>query len=345
MFNQKIKFNKQIVECVGLWLAEGDNKCNNEITFTNNEPSLIKFFNKNIRKLFALHKFNIRLYVYSPNNRDVNIPIKTDKINFYKDKRANKPYFIWRLASVDLHREWKKIVEECKKDSKYWTDILRGFFAGEGNIKSTSHNCRTIRIAQKRSIFLEKLLKYIDVEFKYRKENRSYTITHKFNWDKLANIHIADLHPIKKEKFWKIYGEFKEEHYKHNYLKDFIFRLLSQHYLPSELAASFDRSKARIQEILVDLKKEGKISDFRVGSINYWIRNDQNVIIVSKLKKKYIDLLTKSYKTTKEIANYFKVNDKSSYRRLKELEKLGLVKKKEDKRWQRVNSGKEVVII
>ena len=32
MYDQKINngFSKQIAECVGLWLAEGDNKCNNE---------------------------------------------------------------------------------------------------------------------------------------------------------------------------------------------------------------------------------------------------------------------------------------------------------------------------
>lgn len=48
MLNQKINnnFNKQTAECVGLWLAEGDNKCSNEITFTNNEITLICFLIK-----------------------------------------------------------------------------------------------------------------------------------------------------------------------------------------------------------------------------------------------------------------------------------------------------------
>ncbi|MEK0369046.1 MAG: amidohydrolase family protein, partial [Nitrosopumilus sp.] len=67
---------------------------------------------------------------------------------------------------------------------------------------------------------------------------------------------------------------------------------------------------------MIDLKKERKINNFRVGSVSYWIRNDQNIVIISKLKKKYLNFIVKSNKTTKEIANYFKVNDKSSFGRL-----------------------------
>lgn len=347
MFNQKINnnFNKQIAECVGLWLAEGNNKCNNEITFTNNEFSLIGFFHENIKKLFQNYPFKIRIYVYSSDGRNINVPIKVNKINIYTDKRATKPYYIWRLASVSLNKEWKKIVEDYKNNSQYYADILRGFFAGEGNIKFSSHNSRTIRISQKESKFLEKLLDYFDIEFIYRKENRSYNITHKLHWDILAKINIADLHPIKKEKFWKVYSEFKEEHYKSNFLKDSILKLLIRPYLPLELATNFNRSKARIQEILIDLKKEKKINNFRAGSISYWIRNDQNIIIISKLKKKYLKCLAKSNKTTKEIANYFNVNDKSSFRRLKELGKLGLVQRNKDKTWKIIKPTKEVVVL
>ena len=56
--------NKKIAECVGLWLAEGDNKSNREITFTNNEFSLIELFHKTIQKLFSNYTFNINIYVW-----------------------------------------------------------------------------------------------------------------------------------------------------------------------------------------------------------------------------------------------------------------------------------------
>ena len=46
-----------------------------------------------------------------------------------------------------------------------------------------------------------------------------------------------------------------------------------------------------------------------------------------------------------KIANYFNVDFKSSFRRLKELEKLGLVKRREDKVWKKKNTGKKVVVI
>lgn len=347
MNNQKINdnFNKKIAECVGLWLAEGDNKCNNEITFTNNEFSLIEFFHKNIKKLFLDYALNIRIYIYTSDGENINIPIKVNKINRYIDKRARKPYYMWRLASVDLNKKWKFIVNKCKNNPDCYEGILKGFFAGEGDIKSSSHNSRTIRISQKKCAFLEILLKHFNSEFRYRKENRAYYITHKDNWDRLAKIRIADLHPAKKEKFWKIYKGFKEQHYKHNYLKNSIYEALTNHHLPLELALKFNRSKARIQAILVDLKKENKINNFGVRSISYWIRNDQNVIIISKLKKKYLNVLGKNNKITKEIANYFNVGYKSSFNRLKELEKLGLVKRNKDKTWQKIIPNKKVIVI
>ncbi|MFH1276494.1 MAG: hypothetical protein ABIH82_05265 [Candidatus Woesearchaeota archaeon] len=347
MYNQKINnnFNKQIAECVGLWLAEGDNKCNNEITFTNNEFSLIKFFHGNIKHLFSDYQFKIRIYVYTPNWENINVPIKVDKINIYRDVRATKPYYIWRLASVSLNGEWRHIVNQYKDNQRYYPDILRGFFAGEGSIKSGSHSNRIIRISQKKSYFLESMLKYFKVNFRHIEEKRTYEISSKFNWDKLANIKLANLHPTKKEKFWRVYNEFKEEHYKTNYLENIIFKLLLRPYQTSELATKFNRSKARIQDVLIDLKKEGKINNFRVRSASYWIRNDQNIIIISKLKKKYLDFLAKSYKTTKEIANYFKVNNKSSFRRLKELEKLSLVQRNKDKTWKIIEVTKEVLTI
>ena len=150
--------NKEIAECVGLWLAEGDDKCNNEITFTNNQFELIEFFHKNIKKLFSNHKFNIRIYVYTPTGENVAVPLEVTKINSYIDERATKPYYIWRLASVELNKKWKNIAELYKNNPTFYPDILRGFFAGEGSIKSCSHNSRSVMISQLPSIFLEKIL-------------------------------------------------------------------------------------------------------------------------------------------------------------------------------------------
>ncbi|MBD3354819.1 hypothetical protein GF361_02445 [Candidatus Woesearchaeota archaeon] len=76
-----MQITKEIVECAGLWLAEGDKKCNNEINFSNNEFSLIKFFDKNVRELFKDYQFNVRIYIYTPNEKIIHIPIKNCKIN------------------------------------------------------------------------------------------------------------------------------------------------------------------------------------------------------------------------------------------------------------------------
>jgi len=47
-----MEITKELVECVGLWLAEGDNKTNQEITFTNNCLELILFFQENISNVY-----------------------------------------------------------------------------------------------------------------------------------------------------------------------------------------------------------------------------------------------------------------------------------------------------
>ena len=337
--------DKEIAECVGLLLAEGDDKCNNEITFTNNQFELIEFFHKNIKSLFSNHKFNIRIYVYTPNGENIEVPLEVTKINRYIDIRANKPYYIWRLASVELNKKWKTIVEHYKANPKFYGDILRGFFAGEGSIKSTSHSNRTLEIAQKPCQFLEEILNYLNVEFNYTIGNRSYSVTHRDNWDKLAKIKIADLHSIKKEKFWRIYNEFKERHYKSHHIRNRLLQMLIHPRMTSELAIEFQRTEARLQDVLIDLKDKGIINNFRSGSKSYWIKNDQNTIIISKLKLEYLNRLINSNKSTMEIAKYFNVGFQSSKKRLKELEKLNLVKRNGDKKWERIYPAKKVIIL
>ncbi len=346
MDNKKIKYNKELAECVGLWLAEGDNKSRHEITFSNNCWELVDLFHKTISKLFRKYNLKIRIYVYNSIKKQIKIPIKDVQINYYVDKRATKPYYIWRLASVDLVKKWKDIVEKSKNKKEMYAGVLRGFFAGEGNIKEGSHSNRTVRISQNNpNRFIEGVLDYYKVEYKFVKNERNYYITHKQNWNKLAKIRIADLHPTKKTRFLKVYNDFKEEHYKHNYLKKKIIESLVKPYTSKQLSTKFNRSQARIYDVLYILKKEWEISNFRVKSKDYWIRNDQKVIIVSKIKQKYLNLLKESNKTTEEISSKLKICWKSAFRRLKELEKLRLVKRGKNKIWEVIHVNKKVVVI
>ena len=139
----------EIAECVGLWLAEGDNKTKYEITFTNNCWELIELFFTRILELFKGYRFNPRIYVYSPDEHCYPLFCPGFVIKNYIDKRATRTYFIFRIASVELVKIWKKLVDDYTYYGKYSSDILRGFFAGEGNLKSSSHNSKMIRIAQK----------------------------------------------------------------------------------------------------------------------------------------------------------------------------------------------------
>lgn len=341
-----MKISKEVAECVGLWLAEGDNKTKYEINFSNNCWELVDHFHNTISNLFRNHKFSVRIYVYTANGEDVNIPFKNVKINRYIDKRARKPYFIYRIASVLLTKRWKELVNKAKKDERFYNNILRGFFAGEGNIKVGGHSSKVVRIAQgKRNEFIEDILNKLGVIHRFKSSNRSYEISGKKNWDRLAKIRIADLHPVRRAKFWIAYGGFKEEHYAKNYLINEVYAILIRSHSCRELGVKFNRSPARIYDVLEILKKEGKVINYRVKSKDYWIRNDRDSIIVSNIKRKYIDVLRDSEKSTKEFSNLFNVNWKAAFRRLKELEKLGIVKRDKYKKWKLIKTHKKVIYV
>ena len=93
-----------------------------------------------------------------------------------------------------------------------------------------------------------------------------------------------------------------------------------------------------------EFKKDKTLVNFRIGSIDYWVKNS-NKVIISKLKQKYLNVLGNNKLSTKEISGIFKVCWKSSFRRLKELEKLGLVKITKDKRWQKIKTNKKVIAL
>ena len=339
--------SKEIAQSVGLWLAEGDSKSCNEITFTNNCFELIKLFDKALRKIFQKEKFNVRLYVYTPDNKKPKITLKFDKINYYQDKRATKPYYIWRLASVELLKKWKQTIESVKNNKKFHVYLLQGFFAGEGNIKTGAHNNRQIRITQnKRVDFIEEFLKDSNIPYKFEKNHgNGYIIHGRNNWDRLAKIKIADLHPERKIKFWEAYNEFKQYHYKKGYLKKQVFKLLRNQYTNEELSIIFKRTKARIYDVLEELKKENKITNFRVKSKDYWIRVDANSIIISDIKKKYLDVIEKGLNTTKDISTKLKVSNNNAFKRLGELRKLKLIDRKEDKTWIILPNKKRIIVM
>jgi Fe2+ or Zn2+ uptake regulation protein len=342
-FNTKI--TTEIAECIGLWLAEGDTKSKYEITFTNNCSFLVELFANTIQNIFKNYDLNPRVYGYSTKIEKIQLDIKC-KTNYYIDKRATKPYFIYRIGSVKIVSQWKDIVKKTKNNKKFFISILRGFFAGEGNLKEGSHKNRTIRIAQgKPNRFIEDILDELKIIYRYETNERTYTITGKWNWDKFSELKIADLHPIKKEKFWRLYNSYIEIHYPDNYIRNKILNFLDKPRTVSELSRIFKRSPARIYDILGLLKKKKIVQIFRVRSRSYWINTNQNKIIVSKIKEKYLKLLKEEEKTTGELAKEMDICRKSANNRLIELQKLNLVDKDSNSLWKIVNQEKEVIIL
>ncbi len=338
------KLEEQIAECVGLWLAEGSTNSKSEITFTNNCLQLIDLFKKTMNKLFKNKKYNQRIYVYSNDGRIINMPYEDCIYKYYTHKRATKPYFIFRIASVKIIKEWSSIVKERLNKPKFYPDILRGFFAGEGNVKEGKRSARVLRISQSiQKDFINKLLNEIKISYNFTTSNRVYNISNKSNWDIFAKFNIADLHPDKKERFWRLYNSYKEIHYKNNYLYEEVYKILKEPLTTKKLSTIFKRSFARIQDVLILLKKEGKIKNFRIGSIDYWT-NNKKLILISYKKGRYLSLLDKP-KLTSEFAKEFKVDWKSSFRRLNELKKLKLVRQNSNGKWLKLQNKKKTIVL
>lgn len=333
---------KEIAECVGLWLAEGDHKTKREITFTNNCWDLVKLFHEVISFLYRNEKINPRIYTYAK-EKVISPYLERVAVKSYQDNRANKPYFLYRVASVQLVKQWKKLVESYISDVESSNDLLRGFFAGEGNIKTGKSSNRVIRISQKQPMeCITKILQDLKLTFSFSPRERTYVIWSRESWDKLAKVQVADLHQLKREKFWSVYQQFKEYHYSSGFLKNSVYEILKEIRTRNELSQILNRTPARMNDVLLELKTERKIINFNVRSSSYWIRTDQNIIIISSIKQKYLNLLSKFNKTY-QFAQELGVDWKSAHKRLNELKKLGLVSFKDNK-WTKEPISQQIVV-
>ncbi len=339
----------RLAECVGLWLAEGDNKSNYEITFSNNCWDLVAYFHNTLSCLFKEYKPNIRIYVYEPKKINAKVLVKDVQINYYSDNRATKPYYIWRLASVELMRKWKRISLLLQNCPKKYPGILRGFFAGEGSVKEGTHCSRAIRISQaKRISCIDNCLNSLGIQYSFSEHHREgYVIRGRENLEILAKIGIASLHPIKAIKFSEMMGKYKQRHFEKGYLKNKIIDGFynGKIFTKKQLSVIFERSPARIYDVLSMLKKEMIIENFRVKSSEYWIIKTKKAVIISHLKYKYLNILMEDCQHTNELAEKMGVSWKTAFNRLNELEKIGLVKRNENKIWEIAKSSKKVIVI
>lgn len=340
-----MELDHETAKLCGLWLAEGDNRTNSEVTFTNNNENLILFFHSNITKILDF-KNQPRVYVYSP-SKNVKPTLPLNLLHkYYVDERASRPYFIYRVADVSAVREWKKIVGIIKNKKKFYPFLLQGFFAGEGSLKfHLKSKSRTLRISQGQpNPLIEAILTYLRITFVYNEEKRNYEITGRNNLEKLKSLNISIMHLEKHEKFLNMVNSYKQYHYGKHYLQNEIYNILVKPFSTIELAKKFNRSQARIRKVVVKLKKEKKIFNFRVQSKSYWVRRDKNLIIISKKKERVLNLLRKP-RLTSEIAENLNVAWKSVSRRLKELEKLNLVNQNNKGYWSRKKCRKKILAI
>lgn len=199
-----------LAECVGLWIAEGDSKSTRELTFTNNCEDLIKYFHTVVTGNFEF-KTTPRVYEYSSNYFSSSFRLDGVVKKKYLDFRARKPYYIYRICDAKLLRDWKKCYSENISKREVYVSILRGVFAGEGNIKYQEECAgRTVRLAQKkRNSMIECFLDHAGIAYSYAQENRQYYISRRKNLEIFRRLQIAALHPDKNVAFEKMFSSYK----------------------------------------------------------------------------------------------------------------------------------------
>ena len=188
-------------------------------------------------------------------------------------------------------------------------------------------------------------MQFYQIPFNFSVRGRAYEIQGRTYIEKLAKLNIADLHPLKKEKLKNLLASYKEYHYSPLKLKQMIYQLLMKEHTSKDIGKKFNRSQARVQRVLKQLKDGGKVNTFRIHSNNFWIRKNQNLILISKIKSNYLSILKKNPRTTTELSKLLNVCPKSAKNRLNELTKLGLVKRNIDKTWSMSQSQKQVKVI
>jgi predicted transcriptional regulator len=335
-------YDKEIAECVGLWLAEGDNTSIAEITLTNNNLEIILFFHEIIKKLYQ-GKNEPSIYIYSPTPKQLFHSLNNfKKVKFYVDERANRCYYIYRLADRKFVKRWHGIVNKIKINKCLYPEILRGFFAGEGNVKTGSHSSRRVRISQLRSKFIEKILDYFAIKYYYDESHREYEISNRINLERLEEIEVSTLHPEKHSKFKKMIESYKQHHYSRGKFKNMILTVLEKPLRVKDMSLMFDRTESRVSRTLIELRKE-KLADYlRVGNFTFWMKPDIKQKLISDEIIRLLSNIDPS-KSVSKVAREIGIYRKTLKRKLDRLEVLGFAKRN-NKGWMITQEGKKLIL-
>ena len=261
----------------------------------------------------------------------------------YLDPRANLPYYIYRLSGVELVHQWREVVTVTSGSLTNYQGILQGFFAGEGNVKFGACSSRVLRIAQGvRFDLLEKILKHFHVTFRYEQRERSYIISGRDNLEKLWELDIAKLHFKKRANLANMMSTYKQLHYRRLSFSPKVSGMLSSPATTHEIATRVSRSESRVCHTLTQLRRDGQVEMFKVRSSYYWIRTDQDRVVISTEKFRLLNMLTRPQRVS-ELARIVQRTHKAVARRLTEMSRLGLVEERNNN-WCRIEGKKRVIV-
>lgn len=183
-------------------------------------------------------------------------------------------------------------------------------------------------------------MRHFGISFTYG-GNRAYSITGRDNLARILALGLTELHPLKDARFQRMMSSHLQDHFSNHALGKLVYSQLMLLQTTEELASKFKRSGSRLRQVLADLKSQTQVRMFHVNSTCYWVRTDSKVIVISKQKMKILRLLVRVHRVFELAADLMK-DKKCISRRLKELERLGLVRQKRPN-WYRIPASSKVV--
>jgi len=136
---------------------------------------------------------------------------------------------------------------------------------------------------------------------------------------------------------------YRQHHYKKGLFSQLVLKNLAFPVTSKDLSHKLERSSSRVSQVLIRLERSKRAQKFKVRSTYFWFRPGNDMVLISIQKGKILKLLDRPRRVF-EIADAVHRTWKSVFRRLNELEHLGLVRQTKVG-WFRVRSRRKVVAI
>lgn len=282
--NRFIELDNLFFEGLGLWQGEGGKS--KGLYFGNSCPELLLRFLEFVEEKLGMSRKDFKVTVNVPELKEAEDAVRKKWSNILKipvenftnicvDERMNREYAQFYINSIVLVELMKNMHEKLKTIISSRRDFtnayLRGAFAAEGSVVlkpwGTIVKIDFATIDMGWVEFLKKCLIQLKIlPGAYVRKGKKFQIYGKRNFEKVKELKFYDLHPDKKEKFERGFGNYQRDIMKGSEMEKLILQQLSNGPKTyDELSGALKKGRSTIQSHYIPIlekksliKREGK---------------------------------------------------------------------------------------